>query len=125
MRRKLVCLAFVAGCGGGGSDNPGDGGIDGPPIDGPAIAPVLTSFVASPSQVPGGVATMVTWTWTYAIEPTFPDPTCSINMGVGTVTRGQATSITLTAVTTFTLTCTNAGGTAMRQLVIGLPNAGP
>src|SRR5688572_6662841 len=125
MRLLLLLTAATLACGGGGSDNPKDSGIDGPPLDGPAIAPTITSFVASPASLPAGVPTMVTWTWSYGTEPTFPDPTCSIDRGVGAVTRGQATSVTLTAVTTFTLTCTNVAGMAQRQVIVGIPQAAP
>src|SRR6267154_4654836 len=64
-------------------------GRDGPSLDAPEQAPNITSFVATPSQIQAAVATQVTWTWTYANEPTIPDPTCTIDNGVGAVTRGQ------------------------------------
>jgi hypothetical protein len=125
MRSKLLWIvALVSACG-GGSDARDDGGVTDGPVVPPGIPPTLTSFVPSPSQVPPGVPTAVTWNWSYAIEPTFPEPACSIDNGVGPVARGQATMITLTAVTTFTLTCANSEGNAMRQVVVAIPPAAP
>jgi hypothetical protein len=125
MRIQHACLvALLAACGGDSSKT--DAGIsDVANIDAPEIAPMITSFVATPSLVTSGVPTMITWTWSYANEPTLPDPTCTINNGVGAVTRGQMIEITLTAVTTFTLTCTNSAGTASRQVVVGVPPVAP
>lgn len=88
------------------------------------IQPTLTSFVASPSSVSAGFATDVTWTWTYGTLP-FPEPTCTIDNGVGAVTRGQTTSLTLSSIMTFTLTCTNSAGSATRPVVITVPPVAP
>ena len=69
-REALLLVVVVAACD-GGSNAPADAAADaradasGPP----PIAPQLTSFVASPSQLSPGVATDVTWTWTYAGAP--------------------------------------------------------
>jgi hypothetical protein len=121
-----MLFALAAACS-GGNDGPTDGpsGPDARMLDGPTSAPVITSFTATPSQVAPGVATDVMWNWTYALEPTLPDPTCTIDNGVGAVTRGQTTSVTITAVTTFRLTCTNSEGMAARQVVVAVPPAAP
>ena len=121
---KLVCFLALVACG-GGSDTKHDAGVDAPSADAPGILPMLTSFTATPASVTPGVPTMVTWNWTYASEPTFPDPACSIDNGVGAVTRGQATAVTLTAVTTFRLTCTNFVGSAEKIVVVAIPQASP
>lgn len=92
-----------------------------PPIP---IAPTLTSFQASPNQLSAGFPTDVTWTWTYGNLP-FPEPACTINNGVGVVTKGAMTSVNVTAVTTFTLTCTNSAGSVMRPLVVSVPPVAP
>ena len=73
------------------------------------VAPVIESFSTSPQAVPSGQATNVTWSWSYANAPT-PAPGCTIDQGVGTITSGNATSITLTDSTIFTLTCSNSAG---------------
>lgn len=117
-------LVFAAACS-GNSNNEGGGHFDAQFIDAPKSVPVLTSFAATPNQLPAGVATPVTWTWTYQDQPTVPDPACSIDNGVGPVTQGQTTMVTITTVTTFTLTCTNALGSGARQVVIGVPPIAP
>jgi EGF domain len=124
MRKKLlwfVALVSACGSGSGASHDAGPGDAPGPP----AIMPVITSLTPSPSTIPANTPTQVTWSWTFASEPTLPEPTCSIDKGVGPVARGQATTVQLTAVTTFTLTCTNAAGTAMRQVVLAIPPTAP
>ncbi len=112
-----LVLAVVAAC---GSD--GDGTVDAPPFVFPPdatvrIAPNLTSFTASPAAAPSGVPTEITWSWTYATPP-FPEPTCSISNGVGAVSNGDTTTLTQATITTYTLTCTNAGGMSSRPVVV-------
>jgi len=126
MRRvTLLLLVAVVACD-DGADVPKDSGVaDAPIADAPGTMPMLTSFVPMPNTIPANTPTMITWNWSYAIEPTFPEPTCSIDNGVGAVTRGQATVVTLTAVTTFTLTCTNYAGTAQRNAVVAIPPTAP
>lgn len=123
--RSVLVLVLAAACSGGGGVTQDAPHGDGRAIDAPSEIPVLTSFVATPSQVTAGVATAVTWTWTYQNEPTVPDPSCTIDNGVGAVTRGQSTMVTISAVTTFTLTCTNSLGSGARQVVIGVPPVAP
>lgn len=125
MRFKLLAvLVFASACGEG---SPVTQRLDGGFIIGDAaeFAPEITSFRATPAMVTAGVATDVTWTWNYMIEPTFPTPTCTIDNGVGEVTNGQTTSVTLTQVTLFTLTCTNSQGMVSRQTVVGVPPVAP
>lgn len=126
MRTKLLLLLALssAACGDdGGNATRLDSGFVA--SDAPEFEPTLTSFQATPSQVPSGVPTDIVWNWTFAQEPTFPTPTCSIDNGVGPVTKGQTIPITITAVTTFTLTCINNAGMAQRQVVVGVPPVGP
>lgn len=124
--RALLSLVLVAAACGGGEGGPQDASIiDSVTRDAPEAAPTLTSFVATPNQLPPGVATDVTWNWTYAVNPTLPDPSCAIEPGVGPVARGQTTSVTLTTVTTFTLTCTNEAGSGSRQVVVSVPPVAP
>ena len=120
----LAVLVLASAC---SDPSPATQRLDGGFIVGDSgeFAPQITSFKASPSQLTAGVATPVTWTWTYLVEPTFPNPTCAIDNGVGTVTNGQMTMVTLTQVTLFTLTCTNSQGSTSRQLVVGVPPVAP
>lgn len=109
---KMALLAFVAlalaAC--AGSSQPTQ------------VAPVIASLSAAPSPVTAGVATSVTWTWAYSNSPT-PAPTCSIDNGVGPVTNGDSTRITLPGDTTFTLSCANAAGVGTAQTAIGVVSA--
>ncbi len=87
--------------------------------------PTLVSFSANPSTVTQGDPTAVTWTWSYQATPS-PLPTCQIDQGVGTVTSGDAASVTLAADTTFTLTCSNRAGTTSRQTtIVAVPPVAP
>jgi hypothetical protein len=125
MRNKVLVLALVlAACGDDGS------GVrsDAPPFivpDAPEFAPIITSLSASPTQLTSGVATQVTFTWTYLVTPTFPEPACTIDNGVGPVTSGMPVSVTITQMTLFTLSCTNSAGTAMRQVILTVPPVAP
>jgi hypothetical protein len=85
---------------------------------------MLTSFVASPSQVSAGFATDITWTWTYQGLP-YPDPTCTIDNGIGPMMRGGTSSVTLSEVTTYTLTCSNSAGMGSRPVVVSVPSSAP
>lgn len=121
---KLALMLFVAACS-GGSDTPQDAAIDVSFPDAPESVPMLTSFVPTPAMVTAGVPTDITWTWTYLVDPVFPTPTCTIDNGIGTVTSGQTTTVTLTATTTYRLTCANRVGMTARDTVIAIPPAAP
>jgi hypothetical protein len=126
MRSKLLgILVVLAAC--GGEDNAThDAAV---PIipDAAPIAPIITAFKGTPATTPiqPGVPVNVTWTWAYQSEPTVPEPTCTIDNGVGPVERGATTSITLSGVTTFMLSCTNSAGTGTRLLVLAVPPVAP
>jgi hypothetical protein len=83
------------------------------------VAPVMGPLVATPASVPAGTPTNVTWTWTYSNQPT-PSPSCSIDQGVGILTSGTTTRVTLSADTVFTVTCTNSAGSATAQVTVKL-----
>jgi formylglycine-generating enzyme required for sulfatase activity len=81
-------------------------------------APAITSFVAAASSITSGTSTTLTGVFTGG--------TGVVDHSVGTVTTGVAASTgNLTANTTFTLTVTNAAGTAVTQTatvtIVGLP----
>jgi hypothetical protein len=126
MRKSLLYgLLLAAACSGDDGATRNDGGVDMLLIDAPANIPVITSFTVSPTSIQSGVPSSVTWNWTYQNEPTLPDPTCSIDNGVGAVTRGQTTQVTINAVTVFTLTCTNSAGSGSKIVVLAVPPVAP
>jgi hypothetical protein len=85
-----------------------------------AVAPNVASFAATPGYVPSGQATTVTWNWAYANSPN-PAPTCSIDNGIGAMTNGGTSVITLSAATTYSLICTNAPGSmGAETFVVGV-----
>jgi hypothetical protein len=127
MRTKLALVAVlgIAGCGDSSATL-----VDAAPVILPdsappvRVAPTITSFQASPSQVSAGFPTDMTFNWTFAGLP-YPDPTCTIDNGVGVVMRGKPVSVTLSQITTFTLTCTNSAGTGLRPVVVTVPPVAP
>ncbi|MBN2497380.1 MAG: hypothetical protein JXR96_22505 [Deltaproteobacteria bacterium] len=88
------------------------------------VAPEIVTFTATPSAVPTGAATVVTWEWTYANTPA-PEPSCEIDGGVGALESGATTRVTLTADTVFTLTCTNAAGSDFAQVTVTTESIAP
>ena len=84
-----------------------------------AVPPILAAFDASPSSLTAGVATPMTWSFSYANVP-WPTPTCIVDHGVGTVTAGAETSVTLSATTTFSLACANAAGRSEKQFTVSV-----
>ncbi|HWO17199.1 MAG TPA: DUF2330 domain-containing protein [Kofleriaceae bacterium] len=84
-----------------------------------AIPPVLASFSAYPPSITAGQATDITWSFQYANEP-WPEPTCTVDHGVGRVQAGAARPLTLTDSTMFTLTCANSAGRATKQAQINV-----
>ncbi|HUS32045.1 MAG TPA: EGF domain-containing protein [Kofleriaceae bacterium] len=86
------------------------------------IAPALATFTANPTTVVVGTPTDVTFSWTFATTAT-PAPDCTIDQGVGAITSGETRSVTQTSTRTYTLTCTNAGGSDSRQLTIDTAGA--
>ena len=82
-----------------------------------AVAPILASFSAFPPAVTAGVATDVTWSFQYSNEP-WPNPTCTVDNGVGRVNDGVATKVQIEKTTDYTLTCVNSAGRAARKITI-------
>ena len=78
-------------------------------------APVLAALTAVPDLMLPNVSTPVTWRWTYANAPV-PAPDCIIDQGVGPLTSGSLTTISIGAATPFTLTCTNQAGSDTAQV---------
>ncbi|MDB4962940.1 MAG: hypothetical protein JWP01_2939 [Myxococcales bacterium] len=82
-----------------------------------AVPPILASFSASPSVVTSAVATDVMWSFQYSNEP-WPTPSCTVDHGVGRVSDGGASKVTISKTTEFTLTCANSAGKASRKITI-------
>jgi hypothetical protein len=85
----------------------------------PAVPPVLASLTVHPPSVTAGVATPVTWTFAYANQP-WPEPTCTVDHGVGRVYSGAATNVSIDASTTFKLTCANSAGRSSKEARINV-----
>ena len=75
----------------------------------PAVPPKLASFAVNPQTVTAGVATSLTWTYSFANEP-WPPPACTVDHGVGQVWPGAQKPLTLDASSNLTLTCANQAG---------------
>jgi hypothetical protein len=75
----------------------------------PAV-PVISSFTASPATITQGQSSTLSWSVSGATS-------LSINQGIGTVT-GSSRVVTPSQTTTYTLTATNAGGSATRQVTV-------
>lgn len=101
-------LALLWACGGGSAAT---GGTTPPPS---APVPVIASFVATPSTVPAGTHTTLSWSVTGA-------DSLSIDNGVGTV-MGTSCDAAPAGTTTYQLTATNAAGRATRAVVVTVSN---
>ena len=80
---------------------------------------MISAFSATPAAVAAATPTSVLWSWAFATTPS-PAPSCTIDQGVGAVASGGATRVTLSADTTYELTCTNAAGSATRTTTVAL-----
>src|SRR5688572_1398659 len=80
----------------------------------PAVPPQLASFAVNPPTLTAGVKTPVTWSYAYANVP-WPEPTCTIDNGVGRVQSGVPKALELAASTTFKITCANSAGKATKE----------
>ena len=74
-----------------------------------AVPPILSSFSVYPPSITAGAATRITWSFGFSNQP-WPEPSCTVDHGVGAVANGNPSSVTLQDSTTFTLTCANQAG---------------
>lgn len=95
----IAILMAVSACGQDDVDN----------LDRSIAQPNIFAFKAEPSPLAPGVPTTVTWTWRY-YSAIFPEPTCEIDNGIGTVQIGTRTTITVTSSTEYRLRCVNRAG---------------
>ncbi|MFN0246040.1 MAG: DUF2330 domain-containing protein [Kofleriaceae bacterium] len=82
-----------------------------------AVPPILASFAASPTTVTSGVPTKVQWTWSYSNQP-WPEPSCTVDHGVGSLYNGAQAALTLADSSMITLTCANSAGRSTKQVKI-------
>jgi hypothetical protein len=75
----------------------------------PSVPPKLASFAVNPQTVTAGVATNLTWSYSFANEP-WPPPACTVDHGVGQVWPGAQKPLTLETSSNLKLTCANAAG---------------
>ena len=82
-----------------------------------AVPPILASFAASPTTVTSGVATPIQWSWSYSNQP-WPEPSCTVDHGVGNLYNGAQAALSLTDSSMVTLTCANSAGKSTKQIKI-------
>ena len=95
-------------------------GVDNVRLDvgGAPPAPAIVSFVSIPPSVPFAGATTLSWTTQGAAS-------VAIDNGIGTVPPSGSRSVSLQSAATFTITATNAAGTAQRPVSISVDSPGP
>ncbi|MCI0528987.1 MAG: Ig-like domain-containing protein, partial [Nitrospira sp.] len=83
--------------------------------------PAISSFTASPSSISQGNSSVLSWSTSGD-----PQPTLSIDNGVGTVS-GTSTTVFPSTTTIYTLTATNSQGsvTAQATVTVTIPDATP
>ena len=91
----------------------GGGGYYAPSRERTPVPPVLSSFTVYPPSITAGVAQKVTWSFGFAREP-YPTPTCTVDHGVGAVSNGVPSTVTLDESTTFEITCASSAGTSKK-----------
>ena len=106
----LTPLMFIFnGCGGGGG---GEEPSTPPPV---AKVPTVSILSAPANPIPYGTVATITWSSTYATS-------CTEMAGAGFATAGATSgsddSSELTEDTTFTLSCTGAGGTTNKSVTV-------
>jgi uncharacterized repeat protein (TIGR03803 family) len=110
----LLPLFLLSGCGGGGSESaptgsPGTGAAPNTPVV--ARAPTL-SFSASPTSLPAGSTTRLTWSSTDATS-------CIAGRGwTGSKAVSASEVVTVNQTSTFDLTCQGAGGQASQSVTV-------
>ncbi|MDQ3338838.1 MAG: DUF2330 domain-containing protein [Myxococcota bacterium] len=84
-----------------------------------AVPPVLASFTVHPPTVTAGVATPMTWSYAYSNQP-WPEPSCTVDHGVGRVQSGVPKDLVLDASTNFKLTCANSAGRSTKDVRVNV-----
>jgi hypothetical protein len=83
------------------------------------VAPILASFSVDLPSITADTATNVTFRYAFSNQP-YPEPTCTIDHGIGAIFSGGPTSIVLHDSSTVTLTCANDAGRSTSSLRINV-----
>jgi hypothetical protein len=83
------------------------------------VAPILASFSVDLPSITADTATDITFRYAFSNQP-YPDPTCTVDHGIGDIYSGSPTSIVLHDSSTVTLTCANDAGRSTRSLKINV-----
>ncbi len=84
-----------------------------------AVPPVLSSFSVYPPSITAGIPQKLTWSFGFSNQP-YPDPTCTVDKGVGAVANGMASMVTLNESTELTLTCANSAGKSQKKAKVNV-----
>ena len=110
----FAIMFFLAGCGGGSSDDGATSAAD------PSVGahPSIHSFVSSHATVTVGDSA--------ALTSVFSNGTGIVSNGVGEVTSGVGVVVTPDTTTTYILTVTNSSGVSVNsQVTVAIPNSAP
>jgi hypothetical protein len=83
-----------------------------------AAAPAITSFTATPATITAGQSATLSWATANAAG-------ASIDQGIGAVAASGSATVSPASTTTYTLTATNAAGTATRTVTLPVGSATP
>jgi hypothetical protein len=97
----------------------GGGGYAPPEPARKAVPPVLASFSVYPPSITAGIPQKLTWSFGYSNQP-YPDPSCTVDHGVGNVANGYPSTVTLNDSTNFTITCANSAGKSTKQAKVNV-----
>jgi len=86
---------------------------------GGGTGPAIGSFIATPSSIPAGQSSTLSWTVTGS-----PTPTVSISPGVGQVS-GSSVNVSPSVTTVYTLTAVNSAGTASANVTVTVTPTAP
>jgi len=79
--------------------------------------PSILEFEADPPWVEAETPTQIGWHWKYSTPPS-PQATCSVDQGIGEISNGTLSTVSISTDRVYTLTCTSTSGTDSRQLTI-------
>ena len=115
----LLCVFSLVACGAGGGDESGNSGGNSTQLPAPPTPAPTVSLSAAPTAVASGGSTLLTWSSTNA----------SSCMATGAwsgakATSGNQTINSISATSTYTLTCTGSGGSTTRSATVTVTGGG-